>query len=705
LAFAFLKPDNLKESYTDSKTYTESLTDKFWEYERIARNLPIEGIDPAYPDTTDGTTASIIRKTPHRIIQQLPTGVVKSDTEDWLTIIASFIYSHKIIPHANEHYALLQKCWNMVERALTFGFCPIYTPFVNHNGYFCSDMRLPYWGDVFIQPGKLSDSDSNFIFLRTWWTKADIDALRDRENQLSKSAKSRKEAYDSGWDTAALGRIKNEQTSKPDKASTPSEREKTNAKGKAVELITAFQRGKKAKFYTFHPRTEEVVRTKENRDPRGEMPINFMYADIDGSNPFGRGIVELVGPMQNLMDAEIQMYQYNRAYNLNPALLKKGNFSKNKIKLVPNIVIDLGTDPNADVKPLTIDSAALQNFGNNYGLMKSQLLNLLASPDTSISAEVGNPGFSKTPAGVQAMQSNLSVDDNYVRKLFETAFENWSETAINVYFGERTGIEDLQLDKSTAEKLRKLANEGKFDESLLTDDNKVRIDFSKATEALRFEVDASTSKMQDDQKQLQGIELLLNTLEKSQILMGLVPPEKIAAAWNSAVAASGVENPEELDIDIDAMKQQAQQMQQAQQPQEVAKPPKTPAESINYKDAPEDIKRQIEAQAGLQPSQMASPVQQQIDQKNAQQASQDALATHKQAHDTTLAVDQHVNQQMQDQMQAQPQDNQYSPEDQQLIDGMRNAGIEDTQIGRALAMLHNGYGHDEIMSMLGGQGG
>ena len=31
-------------------------------------------------------------------------------------------------------------------------------------------------------------------------------------------------------------------------------------------------------------------------------------------------------------------------------------------------------------------------------------------------------------------------------------------------------------------------------------------------------------------------------------------------------------------------------------------PPKSPTETINYKDAPEDIRRQIEAQAGLKPS-------------------------------------------------------------------------------------------------------
>lgn len=52
-------------------------------------------------------------------------------------------------------------------------------------------------------------------------------------------------------------------------------------------------------------------------------------------------------------------------------------------------------------------------------------------------------------------------------------------------------------------------------------------------------------------------------------------------------------------------KQQEQQMAMAAgQQQEAPNPPKQPSESLNYKDAPEDVKRQIEAQAGLEPSQM-----------------------------------------------------------------------------------------------------
>lgn len=501
----------------------------------------------------------------------------------------------------------MQKCWNVVERFLTFGYCPTYVPFTEHNGYFCTDLRLPYWGDIFLQPGKLSDADSNYIFMRSWWQTTDIDALIESQEKLGKNV-------DRTWDVEALRAVKLIETTKEEKAKTPMEREKSvNTKG-GVELITGFQRGVGAKFYTFHIQTTgegdkkvtsgTIVRTKKNKDPRGELPIPFAYGDIDGSNPFGRGVIDLVGSMQNLMDGEMQMYQYNRALQLNPPLIKRGNFSKNKIKFAPNVIIDVGSDPNANVEPLTIDTTALANFPNNYGLMKSQMLNLLASPDTSISAEVGNPGFSKTPQGVDARKADLSIDDNYVRKQFETWFERWSETAINLYFAERSGIEELQLDKKTAEQLRKLATEGKFDPSQLSDDNRIRINYSTATEKLKFEVDASTSKMQDEVKQLQSLSGLEDLLRKSDLLQGIVPPQKQLALWNAFVKNSGVEDPTELSLSDEEMKMAVQQMSDK-------KPQARENVVTNYKDLPESIKRQQEAELGFEPAQDASPAQMQ----------------------------------------------------------------------------------------------
>lgn len=659
MAYQFLTNENVVETFKTSRQWTEGLTNNFTEYERIARNRPHPSTPKELPKTTDGTTASIIRKTPKRIIQQLPTGKVISDTDDWLSVIASFVYTNKILRNSNEGYDLIQKCWMVVEKFLTFGFCATYTPFVERQGYFCSDLRLPYWADVFGQPGKISDEDSNFIFLRSWWQTKDIDALIDSQSKLSKKT-------EKTWNVDALRKIKDYETTKEERAKTPAEKEQqVDARG-GIELVTGFQRGVGSKFYTFHVGTGKVVRTKINKDPRGDIPINFAYGDIDGSNIFGRGIIDLVGSLQNLIDGEMQMYQFNRALMLAPPVIKKGNFPKSRVKWVPNSIIDVGNDGNAGIEPVKIDTSAHQNFPNNYGLMKSQLVSLVSSPDTSISAEVGNPGFSKTPAGVKQVQTNLSIDDNYIRKQFETWFAKWSETAINLYFAERSGVEELQLDKKTADELRKLAEQGKFDPNLLSDDNKVRINYSSATPALKFEVDASTSKMQDEVKELQSLQGLTQLLDKTQILQALIPPEKIMALWNAIVKNAGVENPEKVSMSDEETKQA---IEKASQPKDDTK------EYLNssYKDLPEDIKRQAEEKMGFQPSQMSSPSQQAVDVQKMQAETA---------------------------MQPPTDQVQFSSEDQQLIDALTQLGANQQQIGQALAMLHAGHSPEEVMQML-----
>ena len=556
--YSFLNSENIYDRFEKAKLYTQVLTKPFKEFDRIARNQPHPSIDKRYPKTTDGTTASIIRKTPRRVIQQLPTGKVTTEDEGWLGIVAGFIYTSDIIPHANEEYSLIQKGWSIVEKGLTFGSCATYTPFLNHDGEYGPDLTIPYWGDMFLQKGKKSGYDCKYVFMRSWWQKEDIEALIANETKTSRKAKRRGDKYDPTWDVKALKTILTAESAKDEMASTQMERDR-GVDNSGIELVTGFQEGVGATFYTFNPANKVIVRTKDNKDPRGKMPIDWMYGDIDGSNPLGRGIVEMVGSLQNLIDADMQMYQFNRALMLAPPIIKRGDFSKKKIIYEPNAIIDLGSNQNNSVEALKVDTSAVINYPQLYGLQKSQLLNLTNSPDTSIGADVGNPGFGKTPQALQQQQAVVSVDDNYVRKMFEVWFQHWSETAINLYFAERTGIEELQLDNITATKLRALED---FDPNQLSDQNVIRIDFDTATPALKFEVDASTSKMKDDAEQAQNLIGLLETLQSTPILAQVVPPEKIVGAWNSVVMASGVENPEDLTIDVDKFKQQQEQMQQ-----------------------------------------------------------------------------------------------------------------------------------------------
>ncbi len=592
MIFSFLDETNIFKRYRAAKLYTEQLTRPFPDFERLARNRPLDGIDPAYPRTTDGTTASIIRKTPKRIIQQLPTGSVIAEDNGWLGIVADYILREKIIRHANEDYNLIQKCWLTIESSLTFGSTATYTPFLNHDGYFSPDLTLPYWGDIFLQRGKKSGNSCSYIFMRAWWQKADIEALIDSETKMIAKSKKSKGSYTPTWDIVALKKVLESETSKDLIAMTPTEEERS-LETTGIELVTGFQKGVGASFITFNPSSQTVVRTKVNKDPRGKIPIDWMYGDIDGSNPLGRGIVELIGGLQNLIDSDMQMYQFNRALSLAPPVIKYGNIGN--FKYAPNSVIK-ARNPTDKIVALDIDTSAIANYPALYGLQKSQLLNLVNSPDTSISATVGNPSFSKTSAGVQQQAQTVSVDDNYLSKQFETWFEAWCETTINMWFAERSGIDELQLDKQTAMKLRELPG---FDLTTLSPDNKIRINYDTATEALKFRVDPSTTKKKDESMQVQNATNLLDLVMKYPMLNasygGPIDTEVLA---RRIVTNSGIDDPEQVAPEPTEAQKQSKEAQK-NTPNPFSPMFDKPTIRMNYPDLPMAAQIQLLSNAGV----------------------------------------------------------------------------------------------------------
>ncbi len=551
----FLTEKNFWHKYHKAVDWTRQWTEPFDEFVRIARNETEPGTPQEYARVSDGTTASLIRKTPKRIIQQLPTGVVSSDDDnDWLPIVAEFILLNKIIPYANSDYDLIQKFWSTVENGLVVGGQAVYTPFLKRGREFTTDASLVYWGDIFFQPGKKSFYDCDYFFMRSWWQPETIDQILEADKKIAEEVEKNGGEYTSTWDAKALQEVKKNITTKDAEARTRAE-EKLGIDSSGIEVVMGFQKGVGAIFYTGCPANEgedgTIVRRKKNKDPRGLPPVDYFYSDVDGSNPFGRSVIEIVGGMQNMIDADMRAYKFNRALGLAPPVLVYGNVDTTQAIYEANALVDMGDDPKNRIEPLSVDTSAIANYPNIYALNKTQLYALFNSGgDTTVSAEVGNPGFGKTPTALKQQKELMSADDNYIRKNFESFFENWAETAINVYFAEREGVEELQLDRKTADKLRELEKEGKLEDGFVDSNNKVRIDYSTATPALHFRVDASTSKLNGQSEQLEALQLLLQ-IAATPSLSQIIPQEKLAACWNKIVANSGVEDSEDLTVDLD----------------------------------------------------------------------------------------------------------------------------------------------------------
>ena len=423
-----LNENNFWNKYQAAAKWTKSWTEPFDEFSRIARNETEPGTPKEYARVSDGTTASLVRKTPKRVIQQLPTGVVDSDDDnDWLPIVAEFILLNKIIPYANSEYDLIQKFWSCIENGLTFGGQAVQTPFLLHGTEFTTDASLIYWGDIFFQPGKKSFYDCDYFFVRSWWQPEIIDRIIESDEKRAAEAKKNGEKFVSTWDIKALKKAKDLVTSKDDQGKTHSE-EKFGVDATGIEVVTGYQKGIGAIFLTACSGSEGgdgiIIRRKKNKDPRGLPPVDYFYADVDCSNPFGRSVIEIVGGMQNMIDADMRAYKFNRALGLAPPVMVYGNVDTSQAIYEANGIVEMGDDPKNRIVPLDVDTSAIENYPNIYAMNKTQLYALFNSGgDTTVSAEVGNPGFSKTPAGIKQQKEIMSADDNYIRKNFESFFE------------------------------------------------------------------------------------------------------------------------------------------------------------------------------------------------------------------------------------------------------------------------------------------
>ena len=573
MAKAFLTKENFSEKWEDAKTYMAPLFEPLSEYERISRNRPHPGINAAYPKNTDGTLAAIIQEQPKRTIQQIPTGKVEAYGDPVKSIVANFVLTQSIIPNAISQADVLQKSWGIMSKSLTFGSYGSMTFFGKHNDYTGADFKLFYIKDAFFERGKLTFADCNVFFVRSWYQVSDIDVLIDKH----------KDNENSKWNVKRLEALKDQIKKKEQEAQSSGERERNRAV-EAIEIVTGFQQGIKAKFFVFSPDLGNdengIVGEFENEDPRGVMPIQWLYANIDFENPLGRGVVELSGGTQNVIDSMLQSYQYMRALQLAPPMIKRGTWNKAQAKLQPNVLMDLGTDPNNSLEALRLDTTALTNFTTDYGLFKSQIIALNNNGDTSISAEVGNPGFSKTSAGVESQNLKLGVSDNYMRKQFEAWFGDVCESMLNIEFANKKGKEELQLDKDTADKIRQL---GEKEAALVSTDDKFVINYDEYTDTLKFSVDASTSDKASTQAQLESLDSLLQRIEASPMLSALLQqyPEKAVELYNRFTSLTGVEDQEKLGIDLEQFKadQEEAEMMAQQQAKAQAMQPQLPAEA------------------------------------------------------------------------------------------------------------------------------
>lgn len=536
----YLKPEELKDAYYEAEKASQDWFKPFNEYERIAGNKLSKTLGKNMPRVNDGSLAASLIETPMNVLPDMQSGKFKSlgRKKDWIDEIANIIWKTKIVPNANTQASFFDKEQIALYRALKYGAQPRYNFFVNTENYTGSDWSLPYIRNLKLEPGKFSVDDCDYVFLDIYFTKMQIQRI------IEKAGKD-----EGGWKVKELKKLADmSMTQKEMEDQNINERDKQiNASG--IKVTACFNRGIGAPFYMFSKHLEAGVTLREwkNPDPTGDLPITMQYCFENLENPYGIGRVELAGPTQNVLDYMTQAHVLATQLGLQPITTVSGptdTANLNSFTHTPNALWMLG-NAQVDIKDNT--SKVYSQFPANFGLYKSQLQTLQGRTDGSVSAESGNPSFSKTSKGVAQQQERTNSQDNYLRNKADTASAKMAQKMMNVHMAQMKGADILDIVQEDLDRLTQL---GYIDDNPNTPPpsaNELPILYEDLKDTWRFEFDPRPEA--DDEEKNRWLELIDIATSNPNVIPALQQSGwnfDLGEAFKKVINASGTQDSEKV---------------------------------------------------------------------------------------------------------------------------------------------------------------
>ena len=506
---AFLDKTDLKELYEDSKKEAKVWREDYPAFERLADNGLMEGLDPNLPEVNDGSLAAALFKLPKRIVSSTLSGTVKALDRDeaWLSELANMQWQNEIIPHANTQAPFSRKWKDAVRKAATYGSVPLVTLFVEKDGKRRADFIVAQPQDVTLEPGKVSDYDSDAIIWDVYYTRTQLKSMIEEAKAENKESRESDSTSYNKWDIEALRRIlKSKGLEERDGDDTPrSQQYKGDVKPKGYKFCIIFQRGIDAPFYMYHKQTDSTVREWSNPDPTGDVPVHFLYCYQDFVNPYGIGIVKLAGGTQNVLDYMRQADVLATQIGIRPPWLIEGDADSADLDSFAYVQDGMIFAGNAKVSRMEMANGIYNQIPARMSMYQASLQKLIPTGDTSSSAtDSGDPTQSKTPAGVKLAAANLSIDDEDFKDNLYVTYEAVAKSMINTHFANMEGTDLMKLSDDEREILLKGGMEFPTDE-MGEMSNQLEIVWDETRATFSFDVEPEQDKAADDADKLQGL--------------------------------------------------------------------------------------------------------------------------------------------------------------------------------------------------------
>lgn len=563
---------------------------------------------------TDSYATTLAKERADRVMAKLPDGETQSmgRSDVGKAAFMDILRQKWIYPNANAQHPFFEKLnmWQLYSSV--YGYMPMFYDWnVSTTGYVGPDCWLWNPRNLVPQQGRISIKDMDYVTALTWVGKKYLQNILDNTSE------------DDGWDRDALQEL----VDLADKPTTPDNDQDTNVQRtrtpqstrKGICLATRYEAGDDGEWCTFAPDHGYIeVRRLKNPHKNGRIPFVIKYSQPLFDSFYGLGDFQRAMPLQFARDGLTNFYFKGIKMNLIPPIVANANgVLKHTLDYREGAVM-METVPNS-IRRLETSNAGLATFQAAQSNLTGSLLSMFGSQNASIpGAEALNPSQGKTPAAINMYSDKEATRDGAERRHLETAIEELTDGFFSLVINIGTEEVPVQL---FAEDIKELVSQGYSDltglfENFTVDQTgtagDLKIDPTKLKDVeYRFNINPNSTAKTNKDEQLNLLKDLMTNIGKFQNLFKDDP--RIDVNWSKMMevyeSISGVKGANEfITMKPGPTAQELQQQQEAAK-QEADAQKAREALSMNYKDVPEDIKRQMEQRAGFQPSQLPPPAQ------------------------------------------------------------------------------------------------
>lgn len=575
----------------------------------MVSNAQYTGGNSKNPNIGDTTVAGIIRQIMRTAVKQIPeVSVAINGSKVTIESIICNNRVQKVILNPTTFGKGFVNTLHLGGRgALSRGFNVYQVSSTKLYGKFGVTPKLIHFNDFAIEPGVQDGQHSTYFWTRSKWTPGKLDSVIKRE--------SAKPAGQSTWNVQALKALRAQGADSNGAADyamylTPDKHAQIDADADTFDILTRYSNDADQPIVTISPVINQKLRTVPNRSKFG-YPRNLMLViDPAELSPFGDSRTRLATPNQNFLMALRQNVATTWLYNSKPTIVKSGLFT-GATNLKAGGTIN-STDPNSKVTLLTLDTSTAQQYPQISQEIVKQIQTMMGmNPGQAL----GAIGDSKTGVGAQAQKQGLDDAIQQITTIIEEFLCQYVISALDLYLAEQDGTSVIYVDDETRQDVLRI-NPDAFPDP--ENPNALTVDWNKLyayIEEIDVTVDTTMSKQDWTDEKRKDLQDALTVMSQTAD-----PNDPSAQARKQAIEDEFMaETVPEIAQKLAADKQTGEGLMPPAQPdadqpgaqgaQPAAAAPKSPSESITFKDvvatAPRAAAAMLE-QAGLPSDDMQS---------------------------------------------------------------------------------------------------